>query len=147
MDESAQQAVQLGVNLIIFVIALSISLTLLLGVRNVAEMALEYDASLPTGSVIVAIEDIEKRTITGDELLSYYTRYMSEQAQLVTSGKYIFAIENKDGTKSITKNTNFNGDLKSFFSSKGIDLSSEYEVIVTEYRSEDEVLKVLFKEV
>lgn len=155
MDESAQQAVQLGVNVTIFIVALSISISLLLGVRDVAEKALEYDASIPTGSRVVSVGETKKRTINGDELLSYYTRYMNEQAKVTTSGKYIITIENKSGSSKITQNTAMKKNnenvitetIKEFFKRNNISLTSQYEVITQKYNSDDEILEVLFKEI
>ena len=155
MDESAQQAVQLGVNVTIFIVALSISITLLLGVRDVAEKALKYDASLSTGSRVVSVGEAKKRLVNGDELLSYYTRYMSEQARLTASGKYIITIENKSGSSSITQDTSMKKNhknqvtetLKEFFDRKNININSQYEVITTRYNSDSEIVEILFKEV
>ena len=155
MDESAQQAVQLGVNVTIFIVALSISITLLLGVRDVAEKALKYDASLPTGSRVVSVGETKKRLVNGDELLSYSTRYMSEQARLTASGKYIITIENKNGSSSITQDTAMKKNrrnevtetLKEFFDRKNINITSQYEVITTRYNSDSEIVEILFKEV
>lgn len=144
MDESAIQAVQIGVNVVIFVVALTISLTLLLGVRDVAERAIEYDASLPTGSRTLVIDDVNQRTIKGYELLSYYTRYMSKQVEGVTSGKYIFTIENKEGTSRINGSGSSSNLVRIF---RNIDLSSDYEIITQTYDSEDQVLEVLLKEI
>lgn len=149
MDESAQQAVQLGVNITIFIVALSISITLLLGVRDVTKTALEYNASIPTGSRVVSVSDKKQRTIKGYELLSYYSKYMSNQAKITTSGKYIITIENKDGTVTIKNDTNMERTetLISFFSDKGVDLSKEYEIIPEKYDKTSGILNILIKEI
>ncbi len=155
MDESAQQAVQLGVNITIFIIALSISITLMLGVRDVAETALEYDASLPTGSRVVSVSETKKRVVSGDELLAYYAGYMSEQSQLTASGKFLITIENKNGTSRITKDTIMAKNdadevietVKEFFKRKNINISSDYEVTMTKYNKESQILEVLLKEI
>ena len=77
MDESSQQAIILGVNLFIFITALTLALTLLLNVRDLAETAYEYDASLPSGSRVVDIEEKKERIVTGYELRSYFANYIS----------------------------------------------------------------------
>lgn len=76
MDESAQQAVSIGVNITIFIIALSISLTLMFSVRNMAEIATEVDNSVPNGAVLHSAEEVDDRIISGYELISYYYNYI-----------------------------------------------------------------------
>ena len=156
MDESAQQAVQLGVNLTIFVVALTLSITLLLGVRDVASVASEYNASIPTGSRVVSVSEQKQRVISGDELLAYYVNYMTDINHERTE-RYV--IEIHDGTNVITETTrivdeekynesiNSITDIKKMFKDKGIKLSKNYEVITEEYNSEDDILKVVLKSI
>lgn len=76
MDESAQQAISVGVNVTIFIVALTISLTLMLAVRNLAETASEVDTSMPDGAILLSTQNVEDRIISGYELISYYYNYI-----------------------------------------------------------------------
>lgn len=140
MDESTQQAVQLGVNLTIFIVALSISITLLIGVRNVAEKAFEYDATISTGARVLSVESKEKRIVSGNELLSYYANYMTNINNMEPT-RYTLTIENKSGSISITKGQNVN------LLTSGISLTSSYEVIVEKYRESEDLLYIKLKEI
>lgn len=77
MDESAQQAVSLGVNATIFVIALSVSITLLFNVRELADIALNASESTPSGAVTISTDNVDDRIISGYELISYYYNYIT----------------------------------------------------------------------
>lgn len=153
MDEAAQQAIQIGVNLTIFIVALSISITLLLGVRDVAELAFEYDASIPTGSRVVSTKETNKRIVSGDELLSYYANYMTDINHERTD-KFIVVIE--DGSNVLEEETRITSDdeyptpgidnIKNYFKNdKRIDLSKDYEVITERYNEIDGVLTIKLK--
>ena len=72
MDESAEQAVHLSVNIAIFVIALTVSLTLLFNVRDIADIAAELDNKIPDGSMVLSTQEMDNRVISGYELISYY---------------------------------------------------------------------------
>lgn len=150
MDESAQQAVQLGVNVTIFIVALTLSITLLLGVRDVASVAAEYDASIPTGSRVVSVEDKTQRIVSGNELLSYYVNYMTDLNHERT-GRYVIYIE--DGTNRLDETSrnieteNTITDIKQMFKNKGINLSKNYELVTEEYNKEDDILTVKFKSI
>lgn len=149
MDEAAQQAVQLGVNVTIFVVALTISITLLLGVRDVADVATEYNASIPTGSRIVTVESEEKRVINGYELLSYYANYMTDRNNeridkyklKIVNGEQTLDEEERD--EDIIQIEN----LKEYLETElGNDtLSKEYEVITEKYGAKNEYLEVTLK--
>lgn len=148
MSEITQQTIYLAVNITIFIIALTISINLMIGVRDVAELSAQYDASIPTGSRVVSVDTERTRAIKGYELKSYYSRYMSEQALLTTSHKFEIIIENKDGSKKITKDTTFDkSNLEVFFENNGIKLLNDYEVITTKYNSIENVLTIKLKEI
>lgn len=153
MDESAQQAVQLGVNVTIFVIALSISITLLLGVRDVAELAFEYDASIPTGSRVVSAKEMNKRIISGDELLSYYATYMTD-INIERIGRYVIKIVNGEQTLEQDSRMISEGDEPTYISNLKAYLTNElgndvfakdYEVITERYDKNDERLEITLK--
>lgn len=153
MDESAQQAVQLGVNVTIFVVALTISITLLLGVRDVADVASEYNASLPTGSRVVVPEEIKKRTVSGYELLSYYSLYMTDINNERTDKFNITIIDGGNKLEAEEKLVDDEypevtiSNIKTFFKNNGIDLSKEYEVLTEKYNEADERLEVVLKSI
>jgi len=76
MEKSAEQAIYVGVNTFIFIVALSISLTLMFNVRNMSELAIKIDQNTPTGGVIKTIDAKEKRIIKGSDVLAYYYNYI-----------------------------------------------------------------------
>lgn len=76
MDESAQQAVSIGVNVTIFIVALSVTLSLIFGVRDIADVASKVDKNMPDGSMVLATRDIDSRIISGYEVISYYYNYI-----------------------------------------------------------------------
>lgn len=149
MDESAQQAVQLSVNITIFVIALSISINLLIGVRDVATAASEYNASIPAGSRVLTVESQKKRVISGYELLSYYANYMNEVNEDRTSN-FVITIEDI-GTLSSTPSEDDkfdikdDGDIKSYFERMNIGLDKKYEVITQKYDEENNILELTLR--
>jgi len=146
MDESAQQAVQLGVNTTIFVVALTIGINLLLGVRNVADVAAEYNASIPSGSRVVTVQSNKTRIISGYELLSYYTNYMTD-VNGERSYKYIITIEDVGKiTKEDEETFEFEqAILKQYFHNKNINLNKEYEVVTERYDDDDEILNITLR--
>lgn len=146
MDEATQQAIQIGVNITIFIVALSLSLLLLMGVRDVADVASEYNAALPTGSRVVSVGEKKRRTISGFEITSYYANYMTV-INGEKSNKFIVS-KIEDGSNSVTEEDwKTTSDIKSLLKDKGIDLSKEYEVIVEKYDKLSEETFVVFKAV
>ena len=145
MDEAAQQAVQTAVNITIFIIALSISLTLLIGVRDLAEVASEYNASIPTGSRVVSVGEEKKRTVSGYELLSYCANYMTE-INGEYSGRYIITI--KDGTNTVEADDLKNAiSIEQVLKNEGIDLKKEYEVITKKYNKQRDILYITLQSI
>lgn len=145
MDESAQQAVQLAVNVTIFVIALTVSIALMIGVRDVAELASKYNASIPTGSRVVNVESQEKRTIKGYEILSYYSNYMNE-----VNGENIerYEIIIEDGTSKVkAEDIKTTDNLKQKLKSMNISLHKEYEVVTEKYDKNDDILYITIKSI
>lgn len=76
MDESAQQAVSIGVNVTIFIVALTVTLSLMFGVRDIADVAGKVDKNIPDGSMVLATKDLDSRIISGYEVISYYYNYI-----------------------------------------------------------------------
>ena len=76
MDESTQQAISVGVNSLIFVIALSISLNLMFSVRNLASVASEVNESVKDGSVIISSQENFNVILSGYDVISYYCNYI-----------------------------------------------------------------------
>ena len=142
MDESAQQAVQLGVNITIFIVALSISLTLLLGVRDVAEVAADYDASIPTGSRVVDVSEQKKRLISGNELLSYCANYMTDLNNAGTN-RYVIVI--KDSGETFVADDM--SDVSNIKTTLGDSLKKEYEVITELYDEPEGILTITLQSI
>ncbi len=150
MDESLQQAIQLGVNIFILIVALSVGLNLMMSVKDITEIAKEYDASLPTGSRTVSVDDVKKRTINGYEILSYFSNYMTEINNPQTTDYNIW-LQKLDGT-TITvddiiskgnKPENVGKSLEKILVEElNVDLLKKYEVIVSDYSKENDYIEI-----
>ena len=147
MDESAQQAVQLGVNVTIFILALTLSITLLLGVRDVAKVASDYNASIPTGSRVVSVAEQKQRVISGNELLSYYVNYMTDVNHERTERYTIIIQDGSNELKEEIRNGDVSdiADIKKMFKDKHINLAKDYELITEKYDKENDHLLVRLK--
>lgn len=147
MDESAQQAVQLGVNVTIFILALTLSITLLLGVRDVAKVASDYNASIPTGSRVVSVAEQKQRVISGNELLSYYVNYMTDVNHERTERYTIIIQDGSNELKEEIRNGDVSdiADIKKMFKDKHINLAKDYELITEKYDKGNDHLLVRLK--
>ena len=147
MDESAQQAVQLGVNVTIFILALTLSITLLLEVRDVAKVASDYNASIPTGSRVVSVAEQKQRVISGNELLSYYVNYMIDVNHERTERYTIIIQDGSNELKEEIRNGDVSdiADIKKMFKDKHINLAKDYELITEKYDKGNDHLLVRLK--
>lgn len=73
MENSAFEALIIGVNLSIFVIATTIAITLFSTVLDLSEVANNTIQNKSSGSAIIESKEASERIITGSELISYYT--------------------------------------------------------------------------
>lgn len=175
MDESAQQAIQLGVNVTIFIVALSLAVTLMFGVKTLAEKAISLQKEIPEGSKVEDIVDTNKSIYYGYELIGFYSNYISNE-KIGKSGLYNKEVDNsnnevyrmyvylKSGVDA-SGNVNYiekvlNGTLPTidgtpstqitidqYFRNNNIDMKKSYEMRVEEYNKANKVMKVVFKEI
>lgn len=145
MDESAQQAISIGVNVTIFIVALSITLTLLFAVRDIAEVSTSIDENIPDGSMILATQDFDSRIISGFEVISYYYNYIKPYYEDETESEYNHpnvGVVIKTGNQ-ILKKEFINGNIDSLQKQADnlnysalinkIDLNSNYTLAVQEH--------------
>ncbi|MDD2627415.1 MAG: hypothetical protein PHR25_02625 [Clostridia bacterium] len=144
MEESAEQAIQIGVNTFIFIVALSIAVTLLIGVRDVAEKAIELDASIPKGSRVLVTHETNRK-VQGYELVSYFTNYISDDKEQ-KSGKYKIIMENRSGTK-IDSDENTSREKIVTYLKRTLNLSKYYEILVEEHNSSEGYTVIKLKEI
>lgn len=78
MEKAAFEALITGVNVFIFVIALSFGITLLTSVLKLSNIASEQTINQTNGSVIIGENTNENRVVTGMEILAYYTNYIDK---------------------------------------------------------------------
>lgn len=78
MESSANEALIIGVNLSIFIIATTIAIMLLTTVMDLSDLANESVITTTTGSVTVDGASVGKRVVTGSELMGYYTNYINK---------------------------------------------------------------------
>lgn len=168
MNESSEQAIQLAVNITIFIIALSIGVTLMFGVRNMAENAIKLDKAVPEGSKIIESVESTKNTYNGYELINFYANYISNEKigksglynkETDTYGNEIYSMEiskisgvDMDGKNTYTKYTINNSlpagtSIETYLSSNGVNMKKKYQMLVYNYDKDTKLMKVVFKEI
>ena len=172
MDESAQQAIQLGVNVTIFIVALSLAVTLMFGVKTLAEKAISLQKEIPEGSKVEDIVDTNKSIYYGYELVGFYANYISNE-KIGKSGLYNKEVDNNNNESyrmyvylksgvDASGNVNYiekilNETLPTiggnqitidrYFTDNNIDMKKSYEMVVEKYNKETKIMKVVFKEI
>lgn len=149
MDESTQQAINLGINLTLFVLALTITITLMMNVKDISEKASEFNAALPNGSRTISVENQNVRVIEGHELISYYANYLTDINNNEVYLAFEVIIQNSSAENKIV---GINKKLEEkefaeFFKESGVDLNKSYEVIVQKYDNENKFLTVILREI
>ena len=74
MEQSAFEALMIGVNVFVFIIALSAGMVLMTSVLDMAEYANENAMTGMNGSLADSVGEVYERTYSGEQLLSYYRR-------------------------------------------------------------------------
>lgn len=90
MENSGQEALVTGVNVSIFIIALTIGITLLTTVLSLAEIANEDVVKASSGGVMVVNDGDGKRIVTGADLMNYYSNYTNNSAAYQESKDDLF---------------------------------------------------------
>lgn len=150
MNESAQQAISVGINAMIFIIALTISLNLIFAVRDLADIAKEVNDSVPDGSKTEALQDYNERIVDGYEVVSYYMNYIKpyigDGAERVYNHPKISIEIDKDGNGSVDyrKGTS-NLSLREI--SNQIDLKANYRLKIDKYNEENDITTLFIQKV
>jgi len=81
MEQSAFEAVMIGVNVFVFIIALSAGIMLMTSILDMVEYANENAITGMNGSLAESVGVVHERTYSGDQVLSYYGRMMNNTSQ------------------------------------------------------------------
>lgn len=73
MESSAYEALITAVNVAIFIVATTIAIILFTTILDLSEYASDSLVPKNSGNIVVESRDLQKRTVTGSELISYYT--------------------------------------------------------------------------
>ena len=89
MEQSAYEAIITGVNVFIFIIALSAGIMLMTSILDMAEYANENAVIGMNGSLAESVGTVEERVYSGEQILSYYRRVSN-------NSKYDFRIKTSE---------------------------------------------------
>lgn len=89
MEQSAFEAIMIGVYVFIFIIALSAGITLMTNILDMAEYANESAAASMNGTIAENIGIVHERKYSGEQVLAYYRRMIDETGD----SKYNFTIK------------------------------------------------------
>lgn len=92
MEQSAFEAVIIGVNVFVFIIALSAGVLLATNLLDMVDYANQNAIVGMNGSLAQSIGVVHERTYTGDQLLAYYRRVRDEYNE----SKYDFKIKSSE---------------------------------------------------
>lgn len=93
MEQSAFEAVMIGVNVFVFIIALTVAVLLMTNLLDMVDYANNQAVVGMNGTVAESVGVVTERTYTGEQLLTYYRRVKNE----TNVDKYSFYI-NTDST-------------------------------------------------
>ena len=74
MEKSAFEALMVGVNVFVFIIALTAGLMLMTSVLDMVEYANEISITGMNGSLAETLGEVHERIYTGEQMLGYYGR-------------------------------------------------------------------------
>lgn len=78
MEQSAFEAVMIGVNVFVFIIALTAGILLMGNIINMVNYANENAVIGMNGTLAETVGVVEERIYSGEDLLTYYRRYVAE---------------------------------------------------------------------
>lgn len=82
MEANAERALEIGVNVFIFIIALTSAMMLLSNVLNISEAANDIIKDTSNSTLLELYGDTEERIYQGDEVIAVINEYLSETAQV-----------------------------------------------------------------
>lgn len=99
MENSAVDAILIGINVFIFIIALTFAIMLMSTVLDMSNAALQEVKTTSKSSILESIVSIDKKIIKGSDVYAYYLQYLVHKEGNLSSEKYSLYI------KRITDNT------------------------------------------
>lgn len=92
MEQSAFEAVMIGVNVFVFIIALTAAIMLMSSVIDMVNFANELTIVGMNGTIAQNVGDVHERIYTGSQMLTYYREQIESQEQDKSEGKYLFSV-------------------------------------------------------
>lgn len=108
MEQSAFEAIMIGVNVFIFVVALTAGVLLMTNVLDMVEYANQNAITGMNGSIAETVGSVHERTYTGEQVLSYYGKVVGS----TNHSKYDFKVR--------LSNVGSEGTLKSYIENQSI---------------------------
>ena len=81
MNDSLQQAIMIGVNTLILVIALTVGITLMSSINDLVEYTKKPLGTAGGGSLVESFGETDERTFSGAEVYALYGQYLNGQLQ------------------------------------------------------------------
>ncbi len=109
MEQSAFEAIMIGVNVFVFIIALTAGILLMGNVINMVNYANENAIVGMNGSLAETVGVVNERVYTGEDLLTYYRKYMSEEyedenGEILNKSNYVYFVKlSNTGTEQTLK--------------------------------------------
>jgi len=147
MDESAQQAISIGVNVTIFVVALTISLNLIFSVRNLANVAKEVNDSVADGSKQEAVEKHNEMIMTGYEVASYYYNYIKPYYETVYNHPNINVRVDTQGDGNSENDVTKDTSLTFGMFVKNLGLNDKYRLFIEKHYEDTGITDVVIQKV
>lgn len=119
MESSAERALEIGVNLFVFIIALSSALILMTNVLNMSELANSIIKDTSGSTLMELYGETTERVYSGDEMLAIVSEYTSDTTKI--NERIILKVDDGGlaGARNITKDYLFTVD----------ELNSSYNLI------------------
>ena len=109
MEESAFDAIYIGIYVFVFVIAVTATMFLYNSISDYADLAYEFSHKVDEGALIVGSEVQRNKIITGDEVINYYYNYIKrDKYDTANNSNYIVNINlnGKNETERLLTSTN-----------------------------------------
>jgi len=104
MEHSAYEAIMIGVNVTIFIIALSAAVILMANVLDMVNYANESAKVGMNGTLAESVGVVEDRVYTGEKLLTYYRKQNEINEQGESQSNYDFKVKLRpDGAETSLK--------------------------------------------
>lgn len=139
MEESAFDAIYIGIYVFVFVIAVTATMFLYNSISDYADLAYEFSHKVDEGALIVGSEVQRNKIITGDEVINYYYNYIKkDKYDSNNNSNYIVNI-NLNG-KNETENLLISTDLTYKEVVQQIGITNKYLVEYTKETSDGKAI-------